>query len=64
VKRWVKRERLARLNAEVKAQEVKYDEALGKVPNVALMQIDRKLTRLMEERNELSEEIRYGKGEG
>ena len=46
-------ERIAKLNAEISAQERKYDEALGKVPYVALLQIDRKLTRLMYEREAL-----------
>lgn len=45
--------RLAKLNEEIRDQERKYDAALGSVPHVALVQIDRKLTRLMAERDTL-----------
>jgi hypothetical protein len=51
-----KAERLAELAEQIKAQERKYDEALGTVPYVALVQIDRKLVRLENERNTLEEE--------
>lgn len=41
------------LNEAIREQERKYDAALGKVPHVALVQIDRKLSRLMCERDAL-----------
>lgn len=50
--------KLQELNAAVKAQQKKYDEAVGRVPYVALLQIDRKLVRLEEERNALSDRYR------
>jgi hypothetical protein len=46
-------QKLAALNKEIREQETKYDAARGTVPYVALLQIDRKLTRLMHERDGL-----------
>ena len=46
-------DRLKKLNDEIRAQWAKYDAARGTVPHVALVQIDRKLSRLEHERETL-----------
>jgi hypothetical protein len=54
VKKLTDEERLARLDEQVRQQWAKYDAARGAVPYVALLQIDRKLTRLEHERDALA----------
>ena len=49
-------DRLARARLAVDVQMAKYDEALGVVPYVALLQIDRKLVRLERELDVLLDE--------
>jgi hypothetical protein len=53
-------EKLDKANQAVSDQWAKYDAALGRVPYVALLQIDRKLRRLQEEADRLSDEEHYG----